>query len=289
MPGVDESGNHSHTHGRWRFSVLRGVGAATALVAPAVVIWLGLDLLVRGAPSFYPGYLTDAPRDLGRAGGIGPLLVNTALVVGLAVVLSSMLSLATALFYTECLEGSRLRRPLHALIDVGVGSPRILWGLFGGVVFGGLLGWGFSVATGVVTLACLLAPILTSGFIAGLEAVDPALREQCAALGVGRWATVRSQVLPAARPALVASVALGAGRGFGDAAALFFTVGVAAEVPGSLFDSAATLAVFVFHLLSTVPGGQASAYAAAAVLFGVTLAVQLGIAWSGSRETFARC
>ena len=68
-----------------------------------------------------------------------------------------------------------------------VGVPRIVWGLFGGVVFGGVLGFGFSVVTGVATLSCLLAPILVTGFINGLEAVDPAIRVECQALGVSRW------------------------------------------------------------------------------------------------------
>jgi len=268
--------------------MVRRAGALATLLLVAVVLWMGSDLAVRGAAGFHPGYLTEGPRDLGRAGGIGPLLLNTALIVTLAVALATLVSLPTAVLYTELPGHPALQRVLRGLLDVGVGVPRILWGLFGGVVFGGLLGFGFSVLTGVVTLACLLAPILATGFITGLEAVPAALREQCAALGVSRWIAVWTQVMPAARPALVASVALAVGRGFGDAAALFFTAGLATEVPSSLFDSAATLAVFVFNLLSTVPGGQNSAYSAAAILFVITLAIQLGIAAAGRREGLAQ-
>ena len=267
--------------------MIRRVGALATLLPVALVGWMGVDLALRGAAGFYPGYLVEGPRDLGRAGGIGPLLVSTALVVTLAVALAAVASLAAAVLATELL-GLRLRGAARALLDVGVGVPRIVWGLFGGVVFGGLLGWGFSVATGVATLACLLAPILTTGFLAGLEAVDPALGDQCAALGGSRWTALRTQVIPAARPALVASIALATGRGFGDAAALYFTAGLATEVPSSLFDSAATLAVFVFNLLSTVPGGQTAAYSAAAVLFAVTLLIQALIAAAGRQESLAR-
>lgn len=265
--------------------MVRRAGALATLLLVGLVLWLGVDLAVRGAAGFYPGYLSEAPRDLGRAGGIGPLLVNTALVVTLAVALAALVSLPTALLYTELAGPPALRRTLRGLLDVGVGAPRILWGLFGGVVFGGVFGFGFSVLTGVVTLACLLAPILATGFIAGLEGVPASLREQCAALGVSRWVAVWTQVLPTARPALAATVALAVGRGFGDAAALFFTAGLATEVPSSFFDSAATLAVFVFNLLSTVPGGQSAAYSAAAVLFAITLVIQLGIAAAGRRES----
>ncbi len=268
--------------------MIRVAGALATLLLVGLVAGLGVDLAVRGAAGFYPGYLVDAPRDLGRAGGIGPLLANTALVVSLAVALATLVSLPAAVVYTELPGPPALRRAVHAVLDVGVGTPRIVWGLFGGAFFGGALGWGFSVATGVATLACLLAPILATGFISGLAAVDPGLSDQCAALGVSRWTAAWTQVVPAARPALVASLALAAGRGLGDAAALYFTAGLAADVPSSIFDSASTLAVFVFNLLATVPGGQRSAYSAAAVLFAVTLAVQLVIAAAGRRETFAR-
>lgn len=267
--------------------MVKHAGRLAVFVLLALVLWMGLDLLLRGASSFYPGYLFDAPRDLGREGGIGPLLVNTALIVSLAVTLATLISLPAAVLYTE-LAGGPLRRLLAVLLDVGVGVPRIVWGLFGGVVFGGFLGYGFSVITGVATLTCLLAPILVTGFVSGLRAVDPALREQCEALGVSRFTTVWTQLVPAARPALVASLALAIGRGFGDAAALFFTAGLAAEVPSSFYDSASTLAVFVFNLLATVPGGQRAAYSAAMVLFAVTLLVQIGIASTGPKERLAR-
>jgi len=268
--------------------MVRRAGALAVVLIVGLVVWMGGDLAIRGAPGFYAGYLVEAPRDLGRAGGVGPLLVNTVLVVTLAVALAALVSLPTAVVAGELAGSPALRRAVAAVLDVGVGVPRVVWGLFGGVVFGGVLGFGFSLATGVVTLACLLAPILATGFLAGLEAVDPGLRQECAALGVSRWTTAWTQVVPAARPALVATLALAAGRGFGDAAALYFTAGLAAQVPSSIFDPTATLAVFVFNLLSTVPGGQRAAYSAATILFVITFLVQLTIATAGRREGLAR-
>ena len=262
-------------------------GAITTTLLVGLVVWIGCDLAVRGAGGFYPGYLFENPTDLGRAGGIGPVLISTGVVVSLAVTLAFLVSLPSAIVYVELLGSNWLSSAYQALLDVGVGVPRIVWGLFGGVLFGGFMGFGFSMLTGVITLACLLAPILATGFIAGLRAVDPTLRAQCAALGVSRWTTVWTHTLPAARPALVASTALAVARGCGDAAALLFTAGVTTELPRSLLDPGATLAVFVFHLLSTVPGGQKAAYTAAAVLFFVTFGIQVGIACANRRERFA--
>lgn len=259
-----------------------------AALLTGLVVWMGCDLFARGGAALRPGYFVEDPRDLGRAGGIGPMLATTGLVVGLATLLASLVSLPLAVAYTELEAPAGWHKAVRSALDVGVGAPRIVWGLFGGAFFGGYCGFGFSVLSGVLTLACLLAPIMTTGFINGLEMVDPEIREQCAALGVDRWQTAWRQVVPSALPGLSAPLALAAGRGCGDAAALLFTAGVAMQMPHSLFDPAATLSVFVFHLLGTVPGGQKAAYAASAVLFAVTLATQLSITLLTRDERYAQ-
>lgn len=267
--------------------MIRKSGWAATMLVIGLATWIGVDLILRGAGSLHFRYLIEPPSNLGRAGGIGPLLFSTAAVVLPATVLASIVSLPLAILYSEMRPGSATRKWIRILLDIGVGVPRIIWGLFGGVVFVGWLGLGFSLAAGILTLACLLAPILVTGFISGIEAVDPQIREQCAALGVSRWRVAWRQVLPAARPGLVAAMALGLGRGCGDAAALYFTAGVAMEMPRALSDSGATLAVFIFHLLSTVPGGQPAAYAAASVLFLVALLIQVLISFSNRSDRFA--
>ena len=267
--------------------MIRVAGALATALLVALTIGIGVDLFVRGAAGFRPGYLVREPRDLGRGGGIGPVLVSTGIVVGAATLLATALSLPAAVFITEMRRPAWFGRFSHIVLNIGIGVPRIVWGLFGAALFGGVLGFGFSVATGVLTLACLMAPIMTAGFISGLSAVDPALTEQCRALGTSRWATVWRQIVPAARPALTATAALAAGRGLGDAAALLFTSGVAASIPHSCFDSAATLAVYIFHLLTSVPGGQQAAYAAAALLFALAALVQLAVSWAQGEQRFA--
>lgn len=267
--------------------MIRGAGALATALLVALTIGIGVDLFVRGAAGFHPDYLVSEPRDLGRGGGIGPVLVSTGIIVGAATLLAAALSFPAAVFIAEVRRPAWFGRVAHITLNLGVGVPRIVWGVFGAALFGGVLGLGFSVATGVLTLTCLLAPIMTTGFIAGLNAVDPALAEQCRALGASRWVTVWRQIVPAARPALTATAALAVGRGMGDAAALLFTSGVAASIPHSWFDSAATLAVYIFHLLTSVPGGQQAAYAAAALLFALAALVQLAVSWVNGEQRFA--
>jgi len=268
--------------------MIKLLGIIATLFIPALVVWMGCDLLYRGASGLHAGYLFEAPRNLGRSGGIAPMLASTGIIVGLATFLAALVSLPLAVAYTELEAPAGLRKIVRSALDIGVGVPRIVWGLFGGVFFGGYCGFGFSLLSGVLTLACLLAPIMTTGFITGLEMVENEIREQCAALGVDRWQTAWRQVVPVALPGLTAPLALAAGRGCGDAAALLFTAGVAMQMPSSLFDPGATLSVFVFHLLGTVPGGQNAAYSAAAVLFIITLVIQLAITILTREERYAQ-
>lgn len=268
--------------------MIKLLGIVATLFIMAFVLWMGCDLLYRGAAGLRAGYLFEAPRDLGRSGGIAPMLASTGIIVGLATLLAALVSLPLAVAYTELEAPTALRKIVRSSLDIGVGVPRIVWGLFGGALFGGYCGFGFSLLSGVLTLACLLAPIMTTGFITGLEMVENEIREQCAALGVDRWQTAWRQVVPVALPGLTAPLALAAGRGCGDAAALLFTAGVAMQMPHSLFDPGATLSVFVFHLLGTVPGGQNAAYSAAAVLFIITLVIQLAITMLTREERYAQ-
>lgn len=267
---------------------MRWLGLLALLLLVGVVCFMGIDLFVRGFAGFHGQYLFEAPRDLGRSGGIGPMLLSTLVIVVLATLLATLFSLPCAVTYCEMFGPKWFRRFALALLDIGVGTPRVVWGLFGGVFFGGILGLGFSMWCGILTLACLLTPILTTGFIAGIQAVDPGLREQCAALGLSSWVTCWGQVIPAARPSLVAAVALAAARGCGDAAALLFTSGLATHWVKGLGESSATLAVFIYNLLSSVPGGQKAAYTAAAVLFLLTFAIQMIISGTNTEERFAR-
>ena len=171
-------------------------GFIATLLLTALVAWMGCDLFYRGASGLHAGYLVETPRNL------GPMLANTGIIVGFATLLAALVSLPLAVAYTELAAPAGLRKIVRSVLDIGVGVPRIVWGLFGAAFFGGYCGFGFSLLTGILTLACLLAPIMTTGFIIGLEMVESEVREQCAALGVDSWQTAWRQVVPVALPGL---------------------------------------------------------------------------------------
>ncbi|TQV88339.1 ABC transporter permease subunit [Aliikangiella coralliicola] len=256
--------------------MIRIICMCCALLFLGLILAIGFDLYTEAADVFYDGYLTDKPSDLGTKGGIAPIILNTFIIVGLAIAIAFPFSLAAAATYTMVLKSqpTTLQRLFIFLIDLGIGIPRIVWGLAGAAIFSGLFGLGFSIISGVLTLALLLSPILTFGFIAGIESLEKQLKIQCQVLGLTDLVTFWMQLIPSAKSALLTTTLIAVGRGFGDAAALLFTSGIASRIPSSILDPAATLSVWVFQLTTAIPGGEKRAFAAAFILFTITLIIQ---------------
>ncbi|HRQ05676.1 MAG TPA: phosphate ABC transporter permease PstA [Nitrosomonas halophila] len=274
---------------RWRDRWLRWLVYATVAMISCVFLWILFDLVRGGVAHLSWGFLTDSPRDAGRAGGIGPILVSTLLIVSVALASALPLAWSTAILLAEFVPtaswpGRVIRFSLQVLASV----PSIVFGLFGNAFFSVYLGMGFSILSGGLTLACMLLPILVSTAEAGLRSVPAHYRLSGAALALSRMAVLFQLLLPAALPAWVAGLLLGIGRAAAETAALLFTSGYVDRMPESLLDSGRALALHIFDLSMNVPGGDAPAYASALVLFILLLlintsALLLAQAWQRKR------
>ena len=103
---------------------------------------------------------------------------------------------------------------------------------------------------GAVTLAIMILPLIIRTTEEALISVPDTYREGSFGLGAGKLHTIFRLILPCAVPGILAGVILAIGRIVGESAALIFTAGTVAKVPGSLFDSARTLSVHMYALLS---------------------------------------
>jgi phosphate transport system permease protein len=250
----------------------------------AAMLWMLCDVLWHGLSRLSPAFLVAATEDAGRAGGIGPILVSTLLVLSVAILVALPAGVGAAVWLAEYTRrGSRVAQLLRTSFDVLAGVPSIVFGLFGNAFFSLYLGLGFSILSGGLTLACMILPILVSTSEAGLSAVNDDWRRGAAALGMTRTGAVFHILLPAAAPAISAGLLLGIGRATAETAALIFTSGYADRMPGSLLDSGRTLAVHIYDLSMNVTGGDASAYASAIVLIALILAVNALALWLSDR------
>lgn len=260
-----------------------------ALLVSAVFVWIVGDLIRGGMAHLSWDFLIESPRNAGREGGIGPVLVSTGLILLVALLVALPLGWMTAALLAEYIPahsgfGNTVRYSLQVLAAV----PSIVFGLFGNAFFSIYLGMGFSILSGGLTLACMLLPILVATAEAGLRAVPDEYRLSAAALGMSRTATLFHVLLPVVAPSLAAGLLLGIGRAAAETAALLFTSGYVDRMPDSLLDSGRALAIHIFDLSMNVAGGDAAAHASALVLIIALLlinmmAMRLTALWQGSR------
>ena len=264
-----------------------------ALLVLAGFAWLLGDLMLHAAGHLSWSFLVDAPRNAGRAGGIGTVLVSTLLLLGVALVVVLPVGVGTAIWLAEYgPHDGGLRRAVRLSLDTLAGVPSIVFGLFGSAFFSGVLGLGFSIAAGGLTLACMVLPVFVSTAERGLSMVNDDWRTAAAALGMSRASVLWQVLLPAAAPALAAGLMLALGRAAAETAALIFTSGYADRMPESLADSGRSLAVHVYDLAMNVSGGDAAAYASALVLVVLMIVIHLGAQalserWLGRRVSVA--
>jgi phosphate transport system permease protein len=255
------------------------VWSAAALVT-ATFCWLLWDILWHGLSQISWTFLTAPPRNAGREGGIGSIIVSTALILGVCLGVSLPIGIGTAVLLAEfTTEASLLGRFTRRSLDVLSGVPSIVFGLFGNAFFCKTLGLGFSILSGGLTLACMVLPILIRSTEEGFRTVPAEYRLSTAALGLSRSTTLFHLLLPAAVPGLLVGLVLGVGRAIAETAALIFTSGYVDRMPESLLDSGRALSVHIFDLSMNVPGGDAHAYASALVLVVLLLAINGIASW----------
>jgi phosphate transport system permease protein len=164
-----------------------------------------------------------APTDSLTRGGVGHAIAGTLIQIGIAIVVSLPLGLATAVFITEV--GGRFARGVRTVVEAMTALPDILAGLFiytTLIVRLGVQSSGFAAA---MALSVMMLPVIARSAEVVLRVVPGGLREASLALGASRWRTVWLVVLPTARAGLATALILGVARGIGETAPVLLTSG----------------------------------------------------------------
>ncbi len=250
------------------------------LLVTAVFIWILGDIVRGGIGQINWSFLTTAPLDTGRQGGIAPILVSTFLILTVCLTVSLPIGIGTAILLAEFTPQSNwFGRLVRRSLDILAGVPSIVFGLFGNAFFVKTLGLGFSILSGGLTLACMVLPILIRSTEAGLTAVPQEYRLNAVSLGLSRTSILCHLLLPAAIPGLLVGLVLGIGRAIAETAALIFTSGYVDRMPTSLLDSGRSLSIHIFDLSMNVTGGDANAYGSALVLISILLIINISTTW----------
>jgi phosphate transport system permease protein len=253
------------------FAALAVIAALLAVAALALVLG---SVLVKGASQLDWTFFTK-PRPLfGEQGGIADALVGSILILLMCMVVAIPFAVLVAIYMSEY-AGPKASGFLRIVLDVLNGVPAIVVGIF---VFGLLVvGHGQSAIYGAFALAILMVPMVARATQEVLGVIPRSLREASLALGVTRWRTTWSIVLPSAIGGILTGVVIAVARVAGETAPLLFTTSIAAnQVSTDVTHALPTLPVTIFVFSeSPDPGEQANAWAASLVLIAFVLVLNV--------------
>lgn len=242
--------------------------AVTAVTVLAIVIWtvasrgikaIDLDFVFTGYPT-----------------GIGPMLLGTIVISLVATSMAMPIGVLIALFLTEY-AGAKGVRGMKLVLDLLNGLPSIVLGLF---VFALLVDHkqqsGFA---GAVALAIIELPLIARGSQEVLLLVPQSLREASDALGVARWRSVLTVVLPTALGGIVTSTVLAVARAAGETAPLILASSVFDPKSFTVnpFESMPNVPVWIYKLSEEGnPEGFTEAWGMSLLLVSFILFASLG-------------
>lgn len=220
---------------------------AGALFSVATLAFIVFYILIKGILNLTPE-LFSLHYDSENVSML-PALINTLFIVVIALVLALPIGIGAAIYLVEyAKKGSRFVGLVRLTAETLTGIPSIIYGLFGSIFFVKFCNMGLSLLSGSLTLSIMVLPVILRTTEESLKMVPDSYREGSFGLGAGKLRTISQVVLPSAIPGIVNGVILSIGRIVGESAALIFTAGTIAEVAGSVFSSARTLAVHMYVL-----------------------------------------
>lgn len=171
-------------------------------------------------------------------GGVFHALVGTLEQIGIALVITVPLGIATALFLSEV--KGRFARFVRTVVEAMTALPSVVAGLF---VYSTIILLVTKEQNGIaaaLALTVLMLPIMIRSADVVLRLVPGNLREAGLALGGGQWAVVRHVVLPTVRSGLTTAIILGTAHGIGETAPVLLTAGVTSNTNWNPFSGPQT-------------------------------------------------
>ena len=229
------------------FGVLVRSAVGVALIALGAVL---VYTTSRGLDALSVGFFTHSmngvgPRD--ATGGLYHSIIGTVEQVLIATAISVPTGLLVAIYLTEYGRGA-LAAGVRTLIDVMVGIPSIVAGLFIYAFWVLGLKQGFSGVGAGMALSILMLPIVVRSSEEMIKLVPLSLREASYALGLPRWKTILRVVLPTASAGITTGVTLAIARVTGETAPLLLTAFGSNSINTNAFHGPqSALPLFVFQ------------------------------------------
>ena len=259
------------------FEVLFLLGLLIGLFVLALLLF---DIFRDGLGRFLsPGFLTETPSRFPDQGGIRPAIISSVLLGSVVILVTVPIGVGAALYLEEYAPKAWWTAIIEINISNLAGVPSIVYGLLGLGVFNYLRGFGPALISGALTLSLLSLPVIIVAAREAIRAVPDSLRNASYGLGVTKWKTISSHVLPYAVPGILTGVIISVSRAIGDAASLIVVgaVGFLTFNPG-LFQRFMALPIQIYSYITRPEPGFASAAAATIIALLILILLLNGIA-----------
>ncbi|HLD45518.1 MAG TPA: phosphate ABC transporter, permease protein PstA, partial [bacterium] len=130
------------------------------VAAVSALLFVIIFIMVGGFRHLSWDFLTQPILDMGREGGILPAIVGTLMIVFVSVGIGAPLGIASAIYLAEYTREGKVAQSIRFGINCLAGVPSIIFGLFGYILFVVLLGFGWSIVSGGLSLAAMILPTI---------------------------------------------------------------------------------------------------------------------------------
>lgn len=255
-----------------------------SLATAAIVVWILVYVLMQGVPYLKPS-MFEWRWSLSNM-SLMPSLINTLVIAAVSLVISGVIGIFAAIFMVEYAKSTNIFvKIVRVAAETLSGIPSIVYGIFGMMFFVDLLGLGYSLIGGALTMSMMMLPLIMRTTEEALLAVPDSFREGSYALGAGKLRTIFVIILPSAIPGIVSGVILGLGRVVGETMALVYTAGSAYNIryPAGIGEQGCTLTVYMYSLITEGNKYAGQAWAVAVVLIVLVIIINGAAEFIGNK------
>ncbi len=229
----------------------------SAAVSVLLLIGIIVYVFMKGFSVISWDFLIQVKSTLKNTEGIAGNILNTIYIVVITLLIASPIGIGSAIYLNEYAKQGTFVRLVEFTTQTLAGIPSILFGLFGMIFFGNVLGLDYSILTGSLTLTLMILPLIIGNTREALKTVPDSYRHGAIGIGATKWYMIRTILLPSAKPGIVTGIILAVGRIVGESAALLFTAGSGHLLPNSakayftkIMESGGTLTIELYLSMS---------------------------------------
>ena len=229
---------------------LTGLTWLAALLAAVPLISVMYLLLVQGGTRLFGADFAEVltglpPAGFEMGGGIGPAIVGTLAMVGIASVISIPLGILAAIYLGVLEPNSRMANTSRFLAKVLTGFPSIMAGVFVYAVL--VVQWGYSAWAGGVALAVLMLRTVVLAAEEAMAQVPQRMKDAAYGMGCTRTQVIWKVVLPTGMPGILTGVLLAVAGAAGESAPLLFTALFSNYFISQLSEPTASLSILIYN------------------------------------------